>query len=169
MICDSVTDSLAGDFNRDGKLDLAIACHTRHGDHRIESRVFYNDGDRFQNHKLTKLSTNGTHLMWAADIGHIYDRKNQQTDESSLFAWNQPARDGRITFKAEIPQEMKLGFQVRSAERKGTLGSQKWRPVDTNQFSLRPQDRCLQYRALFQSDNGDRYPVLDRVEVSLRR
>ena len=36
-------------------------------------------------------------------------------------------------------------------------------------FVLRPEDRCLQYRAVFHSDNGDRYPVLDRVEIALRR
>jgi hypothetical protein len=41
--------------------------------------------------------------------------------------------------------------------------------VDGGAFGLRLEDRCLQYRAVFRSDNGDRYPVLDRVEIALRR
>ena len=31
------------------------------------------------------------------------------------------------------------------------------------------QNRCLQYQATLISDNGDRYPVLDRVAVELRK
>lgn len=37
------------------------------------------------------------------------------------------------------------------------------------QFSLGAGDACLQYKAAFISDNGDRYPVLDRVEIALDR
>src|SRR5437867_819526 len=45
----------------------------------------------------------------------------------------------------------------------------KWEPIDDGRFALRSEDRCLQYRAIFHSDNGDRYPVLDRVAITLRR
>ena len=33
--------------------------------------------------------------------------------------------------------------------------------------ALQPADRCLQYRALFESDNGDRYPTLEQVTITL--
>ena len=35
------------------------------------------------------------------------------------------------------------------------------------EVALLPGNRLLQYRATFTSDNGDRYPVLDRVEIRL--
>ncbi len=40
-------------------------------------------------------------------------------------------------------------------------------PHPKQAFAIRPSDRCTQYRATFISDNGDRYPVLDRVAVGL--
>ena len=44
------------------------------------------------------------------------------------------------------------------------------RPVrdPPREFALDPVDRCLQYRAVFVSDNGDRYPILDRVEIRVQ-
>jgi hypothetical protein len=39
--------------------------------------------------------------------------------------------------------------------------------VASGRFEVAESDRALQYRARFKSANGDSYPVLDRVEVSL--
>ena len=161
--------SLAADFDGDGRIDLAVACHTRHGDHRAESRVFYNDGKRFENPRVQKLPTPGPHLMWSTDIGHIYDRKYRQTFTSRIFSWERPASGGSLQSKADLGPGRKLVFQVRAAPEKEALAKQKWEPIDEGRFALRSEDRCLQYRAIFHSDNGDRYPVLDRVAITLRR
>ena len=119
LICDSVIDSLACDFNRDCKLDLAIACHTRHGDYRIESRVFYNDGDQFQNPKLTKLPTNGTHLMWAADIRHIYDRKiGRRMNRRSSHGISPPPAVGSRS-KLKFPRKRNWGFRSARPRERG--------------------------------------------------
>jgi len=168
LLSDSVNDSLAGDFNSDGRIDLAVNSHTRHGDHRTMSRVFYNDGSRFRKPKIQELPTNGPHLMWAADVGHIADRRYRQTYESSIFTWSSPAESGELTFRAEVPRNTSLDFQVRSADDRNELVEAPWRALATEQFSVPAKHRFLQYRAVFHSSNGDRYPILDRVAISLR-
>ncbi len=167
LICDSVNDSLAGDFNGDGLIDLAVACHTQHGNHRVFSRVFYNDGRRFKNPRMTRLPTNGTHLMWALDIGNVMDRSYRETFESRVWEWAGPARRGRVRIDADIPRGGGLAIAVRSASRRAQLARRPWRTVRDKKFTLLPEDRLLQYRATFTSDNGDRYPVLGRVEIKL--
>ena len=167
LFCDSVNDSLAGDFNGDGKLDLAVACHTQHGNHRVFSRVFYNDGRRFANPRMTKLPTNGTHLMWANDLGNIADRRYRETFVSRPFAWKDRATRGRITVQAQSPRGTRLALAIRSAANRASLDGQEWRSFEKARFPLPAGDRVIQYRAVFRSDNGDRYPVLDRVEIEL--
>jgi hypothetical protein len=168
FFCDSVNDTTAGDFNGDGRIDLAVNCHTRHGDHRTQSRVFYNDGARFENPTIQKLPTNGPHLMWAADVGHIYDRKYRQGFESRIFDWDAKASRGTLTSKAVIPAGARLEFAVRSAPTKAALAAAKWSPLTKDSFGVDAAHRFLQYRATLHSDNGDRYPVLDGVEISLK-
>jgi hypothetical protein len=167
LYCDSVNDSLAGDFNSDGLMDLAVACHTQHGNHRVFSRVFYNDGARFENAKMQKLPTNGTHLMWALDIGHIATRKYEQTYDSSVFEWKAPMKSGAIKADARISEGEMLEWLVRTAATPAELEISEWRAVQSDRFTLQDGDRALQYRALFRSDNGDRYPTLEKVEISL--
>lgn len=168
FFCDSVNDTMAADFNSDGRIDLAVACHTRHGDHRTQSRVLYNDGARFENPTVQKLPTNGPHLIWAADVGHIYDRKFRHTFESRMFQWTEAARQGTLASKETAPAGSRLEFSVRSAASKADLAAAQWRPVVKGIFPVDIAHRAMQYCATLHSDNGDRYPVLDRVEISLK-
>ena len=167
LICDSSDDALAADFNRDGKLDLAVVCHTRDDTHVTESKIFYNDGKRFTDPKVTTLPTHGPHWMWQEDMGHIYHRRWEQTYGSSSFRWNRSAEGARLALKADVPHGTTLALAVRSAAKQADLERQPWRPVRPGRLALERQDRLLQYRATFQSDNGDRFPVLDRVEITL--
>ncbi len=167
LICDSAHDALAADFDRDGHLDLAVVCHAVDVRHHTFSKVFYNDGRRFDDPKVTRLPTHGPHWMWQEDMGHIYHRRWEQTYESSVFEYKRSATKGSLRFQAEQPEGTKLTFAVRSAAGKSELASQPWRPLKSDAFRLDASDRFLQYQALFVSDNGDRYPVLDRVEVQL--
>lgn len=63
----------------------------------------------------------------------------------------------------------KLSFEFRSGADREELHRSKWRGLQSDTFLLQPQDRFLQYRATFHSDNGDRYPILNRVEITLKR
>ena len=168
LICNSAHDAMAGDFNQDGRLDLAVSCHTSDGDHRSVSRVFYNDGRRFADPDITELPTIGPHWMYVQDVGHIYHRRWEQTYESSVFAWQEESQGGQLQVRAEVPGQSGLSFEVRSAGDGDKLSRAQWRRLQSESFSLQPKDRVLQYRATFRSDNGDRYPRLDRVEITLK-
>lgn len=169
FFCDSVNDTMAGDFNGDGRIDLAVNAHTRHGDHRTQSRIFYNDGKRFENPTIQKLPTNGPHLMWAEDVGQIYHRQYRQAFESRVFPWKDSAVSGKLTSKAVRPDGTRIVFLVRSAPDVESLAKQPWSAVMNDTFATQPDDRQMQYRVEFHSDNGDRYPFLDQVEVVLQR
>lgn len=167
LICDSPSDALAGDFNNDGLLDLAVASHTRHGDHKTRSLVFYNDGRRFEDPQVTRLPTHGTHWMYFQDLGHIHDRSYQQTYVSSVFQWEHAATAGRLTNQARTPTGTRLTFEVQSASAPDRLDQQSWRTLDDEVFTLDAQDRCLRYRAVLHSDNGDRFPIVEEVRITL--
>ena len=167
LICDSAHDGIAADFDRDGRLDLAVSCHTRDGDHHTNSRIFYNDGNRFAHPQIDYLPTHGTHWMYVQDMGHIYHRKWEQTYESSVYQWDTAISNGQIAYKAYEPEGTRLRFEVRTADNQNQIVQAKWRGLTSNRFTLQGTARYLQYRVTFQSDNGDRYPVLDRVTVNL--
>lgn len=167
IICDSASGAFAGDFDQDGKIDLAISCHTKHGNHNIDSLVLYNDGKRFFQPRTEYLPTLGSHFMYVQDLGHIYDRKNRCEYQSSVFALPRPAKEGRLSFAAEIPAGTALQFAVRSAHEEKELSEKPWRKLEGSGFSLSEDDRFLQYQAILASEIGDRFPVLDKVEVTV--
>ena len=166
LICDSAHDALAGDFDRDGLLDVAVSCHTKDGDHHSNSRVYYNDGNRFADPRVQFLPTIGPHWMGDQDMGHIAHRRWEQTYESSVFRWQGTAGRAALDYQADAREGTRLGFELRSAETPEALQGIAWRPLEGN-AAVEETDRCLQYRVTFGSDNGDRYPVLKRVAISL--
>ena len=170
LINDSAADGLAADFDGDGLLDLAVVNHSIDGSHfNAKSKVYYNGGKRFTDpKKIEYLPSPGAHWMWNEDMGHIYNRKWEQTYVSSVFTWKQDTKKGKLTFKANVPGGSKLVFSVRSAPGKEDLVDMAWQEVKRGKFKLSPGDRFLQYKALFVSDNGDRFPVLDRVTVTIK-
>jgi hypothetical protein len=169
LMVDSGHGAMAADFNGDGRLDLAVSCHTRNGTHITNSKVFYNDGHRFKHAQFVDLPTVGSHYMQRADVGNIYDRSYRETYISSIFTYNRPYTLGRLEARAQTPGKSHLEWAVRTAGSKAELERQPWRELGAEQshkFELPAAARCLQYRAVFVSDNGDRYPVLQRVEVT---
>jgi len=168
LICDSACDAFAGDFNKDGLIDLAVSCHTKYGNHKIDSMIFFNDANRFKNPGIQRLPTLGAHYMYVEDMGHIYSRKYQQRYESSVFEWNQEGANGVLVCEAEKPEGTKLVFSVRSASDKESLENERWREVQREaDFILNPKDRFLQYQILLISANGDCYPIVKKVVIEI--
>jgi hypothetical protein len=169
LICDSAGDAQAGDFNGDGLLDLAVACHNAFGNHQVDSKVFYNDGNRFAQPEVCRLPTLGAHTLWTQDPGHVYDRKNRQRYVSSVFSWERPMASCLLRFEGEVPVGTTLSLELRAASAPELLAGEPWQPwEEDDSIALLPEHRALQYRATFRSDNGDRYPVLEKVRVELK-
>ncbi len=174
LMVDSGHAALSADFDRDGLIDLAVSCHARNGIHLTNSRVYYNDGERFRQPRFVELPTVGSHYMYRADVGNIYDRSYLQHYVSSIFQWNDLHRKVTLRVESETPGDTRLTFETRWASGEDDLVRAPWvelKPLDlgSSQY-FGPIDfhaRFLQYRVLFFSDNGDRYPTLDRVEVIL--
>jgi len=167
LINNSGAQGFAADFNKDGKLDLAVANHTARGNHNTNSKIFYNNGSRFENARVEEIPTKGPHWSHNEDMGHIYDRYWKQTYESSIFEWNKKRTHGHLSYLADIPDDTNLLFDVRSAANKSELATKEWRRVNGGNFIVNGRDRFLQYRAVFSSGNGDRFPVLDKVILEL--
>ena len=168
LIIDAGHDGLAADFDKDGLIDLAVSCHTKHDDHHTFSKVFYNDGHRFENPRVEKLPTIGPHWTYNKDMGHIYDRSWRQTYTSSVFHWSRKSKKLTLTCVSDTPSGTELTFEVRSSANRGDLDDNRWRSLDRSGVStVNTNDRYLQYRAKFNSDNGDRYPILKKVTVKV--
>ena len=99
-------------------------------------------------------------------MGHIAHRRWEQTYESSVFIWNGTAGDATLEYQADSAEGTSLNFEVRSAATLEALQGSAWRPFGGT-VSVAENDRRLQYRVTLRSDNGDRYPVLKRVAISL--
>ena len=167
LMQDAGSSAMAADFNGDGRMDLVVDCHTRDGDHRTNSLVFYGDGARFTKSIPQKLPTAGVHYMYRSDVGSIYDRSYRKSYTSSVFTLNRACIKGAFDVQAETPGKTRLEISWRSAASQQDLATRPWQIYSENAFRLSSSDRYLQYRAVFVSDNGDRYPVLKRVEVTL--
>jgi hypothetical protein len=171
LIGNSGTDGLAADFNKDGKMDLVVSSHTSNGAHsKGVSKVYYNDGKRFtsQSMVIKYLPSPGCHWMWNTDMGEIYNRKWEQVYTSDIFTWDKKRSGGTISYKAETLPGTEIRFEVHSSASKSLLSQAAWQPIESGNFKVNELSRCLQYRAIFISDNGDRYPVLDSVSVALK-
>lgn len=164
-------DALAADFNHDGLMDLLVANHTKNGSHFTESQVFYNDGRRFKKPEIQFLPTVGPHYIHRTDIGHIYNRTYQEEYISSIHFFKKGKDRGIVKFIADIPEGgSELFFSIRLSKDKPSLETSKWIPLNNEneyKFQVDPGDQYIQYRCIFQSDNGDRYPSLDKVTIEL--
>jgi len=164
---DSGADGLAADFNKDGLLDLMVANHTIDGDHNTASKIFLNDGNRFAKPQIDTVPTHGPHWMYNSDMGHIYDRSWRQIYKSSIFSYEEKATKGSLSFAAAIPEGTQLKFVIRSGADKDNLKGNPWQSVEAGELKLKETDRCFQYKAIFISDNGDRFPTLDKVTIKI--
>ena len=109
----------------------------------------------------------GPHYIYRSDIGNLYDRSYRHKYSSSLFELDGAAENGRLQYSAKIPAKCRIEFFIRCAGNREALAEKEWIQVDVADgfFDLQPEDRVVQYSAVFHSDNGDRYPELGRVSI----
>jgi hypothetical protein len=169
LTVNSAHDVMIADYDGDGRLDLAFSAHSSNDGHRIASPIFYNDGERFAHPRVQYLPTTGTHFMAVQDIGNIVDRSFTETYDSAVLSWSAAAGSGRIEGKAETPAGTRLEFLVRSAPDAARLAQAPWQAAPDGHFSVAHDARALQYRARFVSPDGDRFPVIESVALSVSR
>lgn len=167
LIVDSASEAVVGDFNGDGKLDLAFAAHSIDPGHLLESPVFYNDGERFADPEVQYLPAVGPHYMWVQDIGNIENRRYEETFTSRVFTWSSPVSGGQIAVDADTPHDSRVSMEVRDASDPDSLAGQPWQPVSNGSFPVDSDARALQYRLTLHSANGDAYPIIRKAELNL--
>jgi hypothetical protein len=122
----SASGCVAGDFNEDGWIDLAIAYHKVDGDHRGYSAVWWNGPAGFSEERITTLPTAGPHGMVAVGPGNLVDRGPEEYYESPPFQLPAGTSPARIEWDAEMPAKTWVRAQVRVAESADELAGQTW-------------------------------------------
>ena len=168
LTVNSGSEVVIGDFDQDGKLDLAFCAHSMDAGHLLESPVFYNDGQRFASPKVQYLPATGPHYMWVQDIGAISNRRYEETFTSQALSWQEAALGATIAVDAATPFGSKVTVRVRSAGTAAALAAAPWREGEHGHFSLSAQDRFLEYHLTLHSANGDAYPLVRKVDVTLQ-
>ncbi len=168
LMQDGSDAGMAADFNGDGKIDLVVACHTRDGSHFTNSLLYLNDGVRFTTTVPLKLPTVGPHYMYRNDVGALYDRTYRKVYTSSVITLGHAFTNGSIEATADCPGKSRLELLVHGAATAKDLESAPWRLCAGGRFEMRATDRFLQYRAILVSDNGDRYPSLKGVVLTVK-
>lgn len=162
---------IAADFNRDGHKDLLFACHSKDGNHRNDSYLYWGGLDGFSPGRRLLIPGKGPHLFNLTDIGNVHDRTDRydyisEPIEGDGSAWSS------ISWKAETPFRTRVEFQVRSARTQKELESAEWKgasgpdSVYSRPGPLQAADgRWLQFKATLVSPDDANTPVLRSVTV----
>ncbi|MDX1702186.1 MAG: VCBS repeat-containing protein, partial [Melioribacteraceae bacterium] len=179
---DGGTGSLVADFNRDGFMDVFFYCHRKdgsfdeiknYGDHHTNSVLYWGSKNGFDLENVTKLPSVGVHYDMGIDIGNISNRKNLYSYVSSPYELSGKVPVA-INWKAETPHNSSIVFQIRTAETEKELKESSWRGPNNdekffdagNQSIENVNGRWIQYRAIFNTDNGANSPILKEVVIS---
>ncbi len=116
---------LAGDFNGDGYIDLAVASHKAYGNHVCSSYVFWGGEDGINEQRYTELPCRGPHGMCSVDIGNIVDRSDSEYYTSEAFD-AQGKKATKVSWKAENGKKTWVKIQLRCAKTEAELENTAW-------------------------------------------
>lgn len=179
------TGSIVSDFNRDGYQDIFFFCHRRDGsdtkigdfgDHHTNSLLYWGGPTGFNPHNKLEIPSVGAHYDVGVDLGNIKDRGFLFSYISSPHKIN-GKRPIKINWAAETPHRTSIKFQIRVANSKEMLERAIWLgPGGAGTFFTKPNTpirnipsgKWIQYRAIFDTDNGAYSPILSAVEITLK-
>lgn len=167
LIVDSGHDVMITDVDHDGMLDLAFSAHSTDPGHILDSPIYFNDGKRFRSPRVQYLPVIGPHYMWEQDIGNVGTRRYEEDFTSRVFSWNEARSGVRVSVDAAAPPGAGCEIRVRTAADSKSLGSAEWRALSNGSADLPADARVLQYHLTLRSPNGDAYPVVRRVDLTL--
>ena len=165
------------DLNRDGWIDLFLACHRNDVGHQVDSLIYWNSPEGFSSAKVNRLPGLGPHGILSQDHGNVYTREPQETYISPPFDTKGQA-PRRIHWSAEVPPPSQLKFQLRWGRTRKELNQAAWMGSagEKSYYEKSGQRtnfhegtaRWIQYRAVFVSPYGCRSPQLREVRVVLK-
>ena len=179
---DGGTGSMVSDFNYDGYADLFFYCHRadgsfdeigQFGDHHAHSFLYWGSETGFKDDDRLLIPSVGAHYDVGVDLGHIYDRSFLFSYESSAFACN-GKKPVRLRWQGQTPHRSSIRFQLRTADSRQALRTAEWRGANGFGSYFQNSDQSIddpkpaqwiQYRAIFDTDNGAYSPVLQQVEI----
>ena len=162
-------DATQVDLNRDGWIDLVLACHRNDIGHQVDSLIYWNGPDGFLAAPATRLPGLGPHGMTARDRGNAYTREPHESYFSPPFEMKD--------MTADLLPPAELKFQMRFAPTREELSQSPWMgPQGPDTYYERSGQKLkgssrvapwLQYRAVLVSPYACRSPRLHEVRVDL--
>ena len=163
------------DINRDGYPEIVVHNHLKDGDHTINSYIYWNGPDGFDRDRRSEVPNFGPHYSQMVDPGNLYTRKLEEEYLSPPLQLSEAGAQSSLHWEGEEPHGAQLKFQIRTAESRDALQSQKWTgPTGEGSFYQRQgmvvegvsfAHNWLQYRAVFTSPDGGIWPMLTVVEL----
>jgi hypothetical protein len=173
---EAASDATQVDLDRDGWIDIVLACHRNDIGHQVDSLIYWNHPQGFSTERVTRLPGLGPHGMVVRDRGNAYTRKPEESYISPPFAIKE-LEAGRLHWTAEVKAPSELKFQLRWAGEREALAEAGWMgPTgegsyfeQSGQIVHTPSSevRWVQYRALFISPYGCRTPRLREVRLEV--
>ncbi len=175
---DSASGVMVADYNRDGHQDIFFVCHTKGGNHRTDSFLYWGSEEGYTAERRLPVPTRGVHWAIHHDVGNVYDRSPRYDYVSSPFRLPDNGRVESLRWRARTPHQTSVQFQVRGSETREGLGASAWSGPDgpgshytrsgSRLNGLGDKNRWTQYKATLVSPGGVNSPVLEEVEISYR-
>jgi hypothetical protein len=165
----SASGVFAADLDRDGFKELFFTCHSKDGNHRTDSFLYWGGPSGYSPERRSLVPGLGPHFMTVADIGQIYDRGERYDYVSRAFDAGSAVRLRSLAWEGEAPFRTRLEFQVRTADAREALAAAPWqgpegarshfRAPGASLAGVRP-GRWLQWKASLVSPDSIDTPVL---------
>ncbi len=158
---------LAGDFNGDGYMDLAVASHKAYGNHVTSSYVFWGGPDGINEQRYTELPGRGPHGMCSVDIGNITDRGDEEFYYSEAYLIPDGLKAAAASWEATLGVKNWVTMQVRCADSPEALEQAPWQGCIQNGDSLESfaLNGYIQYKLALGAKCGCGTPRITSVTI----
>jgi hypothetical protein len=170
--CDSSCAFLPVDITGNGYVDVLAICHRNDLGHQVDSLLFWNGAEGLSFDEPTRIPAMGPHLASSRDFGNAYTREPLENYVSPAYELL-GRRPARISWEATVPENTRLGFQLRGADTEEALAELDWTgpegPGSSYVVSGSPiahihaAARWLQYKVALVHANGCGSPQLREV------
>ncbi|MBN2357786.1 VCBS repeat-containing protein [candidate division KSB1 bacterium] len=182
LYTDGGTGSIVSDFNRDGYPDIFFFCHRtdgsfdeigRFGDHHTNSLLYWGGAQGFKESDRLEIPSVGVHYDVGVDLGHIRDRSFVFEYFSSAYQCK-GKKPVQLSWRGQTPHRSSIKFQLRVADTRRALAQAAWLGeegigsyFEEPEQAIKdiPAGHWIQYKAVFDTDNGAYSPILDEVEI----